>query len=146
MNTDVFACGFLLFNQYEFPIMEIFRHKEETYKIIGLCMEVQKTLGYGFMEVIYKDAMESEFIANDLLFHREGELSVDYKGKILKHKFFADFIVLDSIIVEVKSCEKGITDDHIAQTLNYLKASGYNVGLIVNYGKRRLEHKRLVFG
>ena len=145
MNTDVFACGFLLFNQYEFPIMEIFRHKEETYKIIGLCMEVQKTLGYGFMEVIYKDAMESEFVENDLFFHRESELCVDYKGKILKHKFFADFIVLDSIIVEVKSCEKGITDDHIAQTLNYLKASGYNVGVIVNYGKRRLEYKRLVF-
>ena len=139
------VCGFLLFHQYEFPFMENFRHKEETYKIIGVCMEVQKTLGYGFMEVIYKDAMESEFVENDLLFHREVELTVDYKGKILKHKFFADFIVLESIIVEVKSCAKGITEDHIAQTLNYLKASGYTVGLIVNYGKRRLEYKRLVF-
>ncbi len=125
--------------------MEDFPHKEETYKIIGLCMEVQKTLGYGFMEVIYKDAMEAEFAQNDLLFHREADLSVDYKGKILKHKFVADFIISKKIIVEVKSCEKGITQDHIAKTLNYLKASGYNVGLIINYGKRRLEYKRLVF-
>ena len=109
-------------------------------------MEVQKTLWYGFMEIIYKDAMELEFAQNDLLLQREGELTVDYKGKMLKHKFFADFIVLENIIVEVKSCEKGITDDHIAQILNYLRVSGYNVGLLLNYGKRRLEYKRLVFG
>ena len=144
-NKHRFASLWLFYFTGMIPLMESFRYKEETYKIIGLCMDIQKTLGYGFMEVIYKDAMESEFVENDLFFHREGELSVDYKGKSLEHKFFADFIVLESIIVEVKSCEKGITDDHIAQTLNYLKASGYNVGLIVNYGKRRLEYKRLVF-
>jgi len=85
-----------------------------------------------------------EFAENDLLFHREGELSVDYKGKILKHKFFADFVLFENIIIEVKSCDKGITEDHIAQTLNYLRVSGNNVALIINFGKRRLEYKRLV--
>jgi GxxExxY protein len=124
--------------------MENFPLKEETYRVIGLCMEVQKTLGYGFMEVIYKDAMELEFSDNELLYKREDELFIQYKGRALKHKFFADFVLFGNIIVEVKSCDKGITDDHIAQTLNYLKASGLHVALIVNFGKRRLEYKRFV--
>ncbi|MGZ8558262.1 MAG: GxxExxY protein [Chitinophagaceae bacterium] len=118
--------------------------KNETYELIGVCMEVQRTLGYGFSEVIYKDAMEMEFIDNKLLHCREDELSVMYKGKKLPHKFFADFICYDQVIIEVKSCDKGITDDHIAQTLNYLRVSGYPVGLIINFGKRRLEYKRLI--
>lgn len=107
-------------------------------------MEVQRTLGFGFSEVIYKDAMEMEFLANDFLYRREDELSVIYKGKKLQHRFFADFICYDQIIIEVKSCDKGITDDYIAQTLNYVRVSGNNVGLIVNFGKRRLEYKRLI--
>jgi GxxExxY protein len=88
--------------------------------------------------------MEMEFIDNKFLHRREGELSVMYKGKKLQHKFFADFICYDQIIIEVKSCDKGITDDHIAQTLNYLRVSGHPVGLIINFGKRRLEYKRLI--
>ena len=124
--------------------MENFPLKNETYEIIGTCMEVQRTLGYGFSEVIYKDAMEMEFISNNFLFRREDELSVLYKGKILKHRFFADFICNDQIIVEVKSCDKGITDDHVAQILNYLRVSGKSIGLIVNFGKRRLEYKRFI--
>ena len=109
--------------------MENFPLKNETYEIIGTCMEVQRTLGYGFSEVIFR---------------REDELSVLYKGKILKHRFFADFICNDQIIVEVKSCDKGITDDHVAQILNYLRVSEKSIGLIVNFGKRRLEYKRLI--
>jgi len=107
-------------------------------------MDVQRTLGFGFSEVIYKDAMEMEFIANNFFYRREDELSVMYKGKKLQHKFFADFIFQDHVIIEVKSCDKGITEDHIAQILNYLRVSGNNVGLIVNFGKRRLEYKRLI--
>ena len=124
--------------------MENFPLKNETYEIIGTCMEVQRTLGYGFSEVIYKDAMEMEFISNNFLFRREDELSVLYKGKILKHQFFADFVCNDQIIVEVKSCDKGIIDDHVAQILNYLRVSEKSIGLIVNFGKRRLEYKRLI--
>ena len=67
-----------------------------------------------------------------------------YKGKKLQHRFFADFICLDQVIIEVKSSDNGITDDHIAQTLNYLRVSRNSVGLIVNFGKRRLEYKRLI--
>ena len=70
---------------------------------------------------------------------------MQYKGKKLRHKFYADFVMFDNIIVEIKACHKGISDEHISQTLNYLKASGCSVGLIVNFGKKSLDYKRLVF-
>ncbi|HWR32488.1 MAG TPA: GxxExxY protein [Chitinophagaceae bacterium] len=125
--------------------MNNFIFKNETYQVIGFCMEVQKTLGFGFSEAVYKDAMEIEFLSVEMPHMREKELEVEYKGKRLKHKFFADFVCYDKIIVEVKSSDKGITDDHIAQTLNYLRVSGNTVGLIINFGKSRLEYKRLVY-
>ena len=74
--------------------MDNFPLKKETYQIIGVCMEVQRTLGYGFLEAVYKDAMEIEFGANNFLYCREEELSVNYKGKKLQHRFFADFSVM----------------------------------------------------
>ena len=132
------------FKWYFIINMEKFLFKEETYSIIGFCMEVQKTLGYGFMEVIYKDAIEVEFVNNGLPYLREAPMSVKYKDQKLRHQFVADFIVFGTIIVEVKSTDKGIIDDHVAQILNYLRVSGNNVGLIINFGKRRLEYKRLV--
>ena len=107
-------------------------------------MEVQKTLGFGFSEAIYKDALEMEFEENGISYLREPELRVCYKGKRLQHRFFADFICHNEIIIEVKSSEKGITDDHIAQILNYLRVTDNKIGLIINFGKRRLEHKRLI--
>lgn len=107
-------------------------------------MEVQNKLGYGFSEVVYKDALEFELEDNCILYSRETELSISYKGKRLKHHFFADFTTHGKLIVEIKSCEIGITDDHIAQTLNYLRVSGFEVGLIINFGKRKLEYKRLI--
>lgn len=73
--------------------MENFPFKKETYKIIGLCMEVQKTLGFGFSEAIYKDAMLVEFCDNNIPNTKELELKVIYKNQILKHKFFADFFM-----------------------------------------------------
>ena len=80
--------------------MDDFPFKNETYEIIGVCMDVQRTLGFGFSEVIYKDAMEMEFIGNNFFYRRENELSVMYKGKKLQHKFFADFIFQDRVIIE----------------------------------------------
>ncbi len=118
--------------------------KDEVYAIVGYCIEVWKILGYGFSEVVYKDAMEIEFIKDKVPYKREDELSVQYKGKILRHKFKADFTLVETIIIEVKSGEEGINDTVISQTLNYLKVSGCRIGLIVNFGKSKMEYKRLI--
>ena len=96
--------------------------KEEVYEIIGVCMSVYNELGYGFLEIVYKDAMEIEFTENDIPHQREKEFPVIYKTRPLKRSFFADFEVFDKIIVEVKSNAEGISEETIAQTLNYLKA------------------------
>lgn len=125
--------------------MENFIAKEETYQIIGICMEVHRELGFGFSEIVYKDAIEIEAISKAIRVERERVFDVNYKGKTLRHKFYADFVMFDNVIVEIKACQNGISEVHVAQTLNYLKASGSSVGLIINFGKKSLEHKRLVF-
>ena len=104
-------------------------------------MEVHRELGFGFSEIVYKDAMEIESTIKSILVEREKEYDVNYKGKKLRHKFYADFVMFDNIIVEIKAC----ADEHIAQTLIYLKVSGCVIGLIINFGKKSHEHKRLVF-
>ena len=119
-------------------------YKEESFKIIGLCMEVHNNLGKGFLEIVYKDALEHEFRKNNISFEREKEYVVNYKDIILPHKFYADFVVFDKIILEVKGMA-GIAEEHIAQTLNYLKVSGLKLGLIVNFGELSLQYKRVVF-
>lgn len=119
-------------------------YKEEVYEIIGCCMEVWNTLGYGFSEVIYKDAPEIEFEEREIPYLREDEMLVYYKGRILKHKFRSDFSFENAIVLEVKSGEDGIIEKSIQQTINYLKASRCRVGLIVNFGRTRLGFKRLV--
>jgi GxxExxY protein len=96
------------------------------------------------MEIVYKDAIEHEFSIRQVAYEREKEYKISYKGIILPHHFFADFIVVDQVILEVKAAEGGIGDSYIAQTLNYLKASGCRVGLLVNFGRLRLEYKRLI--
>ncbi|MBL0356478.1 MAG: GxxExxY protein [Chitinophagaceae bacterium] len=125
--------------------MAEFIQKSDTYQIIGVCMEVYNTLGYGFLEIVYKDAMEIEFLHRSMNYRREDEHTIQYKGNILKHKFFADFTLYDTIIVEVKANKDGIADDMIAQTLNYLKVSGLRLALIINFGKTSLDYKRLVY-
>jgi GxxExxY protein len=117
-------------------------YKEEVYNIIGLYMEVHRLLGKGFSEIVYKDAIEYECQQKELIYNREKEFLVHYKSIILPHKYFADFVVLEKIILEVKSCE-AIAEGHIGQTLNYLAASKLKVGLIVNFGKNSLEYKEL---
>ena len=119
-------------------------YKEESYAIIGLCMEVHNKLGHGFSEIVYKDALEIEFKANEILFEREKEYPIEYKGQILKHKFFADLVVFDSIILEVK-CVKSLLDEHVSQVINYLRASDKKLGLLVNFSREKLEYKRLVY-
>lgn len=122
--------------------MEHYR-EEETYKIIGICMEVHRNLGPGLLEIIYKDALELEFKENNIPFEREKEYTIEYKGKVLPHKFYADFIVNEDIILEVKSV-KEFSNEHIAQLLNYMKLSDSELGLIVNFQTKSLEHKRYI--
>ncbi|QKG79560.1 GxxExxY protein [Tenuifilum thalassicum] len=123
--------------------MEKIIYKEESYKIIGKCMEVHNNLGPGFPEIVYKDALEFEFRKANIPYEREKMYEVNYKGIILPHKFFADFVVFDNIILEVKAVS-GISDEFIAQALNYLKVSGNQLALLVNFGELRLNYKRIV--
>ncbi len=125
--------------------MEKLIQRNDTYQIIGICIEVHRELGFGFSEIVYKDALEIEAAINEIPTQREKQYDIVYKRTVLKHKYFADFVMFDNIIVEIKSCRDSISDEHISQTLNYMKASGCKVGLIVNFGKKSLEHKRLVF-
>ncbi|MEP7256404.1 MAG: GxxExxY protein [Ferruginibacter sp.] len=93
--------------------------KEETDKIIGPAIEVHKILGPGLLEIVYKDALEYELNLNDHLFVREKGYEVLYKEIALKHKFYADFVVFDQVIVEVKAKQGGISEEDMAQTINY---------------------------
>ena len=117
--------------------------KDESYKIIGICMEIHKTLGMGLKEVNYKDAMEIDFIDEGINFNREKMFLVKYKGKVLRNPYFADFVVYDSIIIEVKSASF-LVDAHFAQTLSYLAVSGLKLGLLINFGERSLTYKRVL--
>ena len=119
--------------------------QKETFEVIGICMEAHKKLGHGFLEIVYKDAIELELRWRNIHYLREQEYKVEYKGTILPHKFFADFVISNAIILEAKACEGGLASDHIAMTINYLKVSGCKIGLLVNFGRQRLEYKRLIF-
>ncbi|ROI05097.1 GxxExxY protein [Chryseobacterium sp. G0240] len=118
-------------------------YKQESYTIIGICMEVHNNLGAGFSEIVYKDALEYEMKQANILYEREKEYVVWYKETVLSHKFYADFVVFDKIILEVKG-RSGIADEHIAQVMNYLKVSGNKLALIVNFGELKLNYKRIV--
>jgi GxxExxY protein len=118
-------------------------YKGESFRIIGACMEVHRELGKGHDEVIYKDALEYEFHLNSIPFTREKEYTVQYKTIILQHKYFADFVVFDKILLEAKAVEC-LTDSHVKQVLNYLAASKLKLGLLVNFGEDSLSFKRVV--
>ena len=119
-------------------------YKDESYEIIGKCMEVHNNLGPGFLEIVYKDALEWEFKKAGILYEREKMYEVNYKGVILPHKFYADFVVCDKIILEIKAVT-GIADEFVAQAINYLKVSNNKLALIVNFGELKLNYKRIVF-
>lgn len=118
-------------------------YKEESFQIIGCCMEVHRELGKGHSEVIYKDALQIELARKQIAFVREKEYAIAYKGVVLPHKYFADFVVLDKIILETKAVES-LTESHIKQTLNYLAAAKLKLGLLINFGADSLEWKRVV--
>ncbi|MCF8334642.1 MAG: GxxExxY protein [Bacteroidales bacterium] len=118
-------------------------YKEESYQIIGKCFEVHNNLGPGFLEIVYKDALEYEFKKASIPYQREREYVVNYKGIILPHKFYADFMVFDKIILEIKAVS-GIVDEFVAQAINYLKVSNNKLALIVNFGELKLNSQRIV--
>ncbi len=117
---------------------------EQTYAIIGAAMAVHRELGCGFLEPVYQDALEREFQFQNLPYEREKQLPVYYRGSALNTCYKADFICFRSIIVELKALTQ-LTGREESQVINYLKASGLNKGLLINFGASSLQHKRLVY-
>ena len=118
-------------------------YEEETYKIIGACLNVHKKLGNGFLESVYQEAVEKELTKQKLPYERQKRLQIQYEGEYLDKYFVADFLCFEKIILEIKAAST-IIKDHTAQLLNYLKATGYSVGLLINFGETSLTWKRMI--
>ena len=118
-------------------------YRVESYKIMGILFDVHSNLGGGFSEIVYKDALEYEFKINNIPFEREKEYDVSYKDVILNHKFYADFVLFDKIILEIKSSDN-LHPKHYSQCLNYLKVSKNRLAILANFNSVSLEHKRIV--
>jgi len=114
-----------------------------TYAIIGAAIEVHKQLGCGFLKAVYQEALAIEFSKRNIPFRREVRLPIHYKGQLLATVYCADFICFDSVVIEVKALAH-MSSTEEAQLINYLKATGYEVGLLLNFGSRSLQHRRLV--
>ncbi len=122
--------------------MEKFLYEKESYAIRGCLMSVFNELGSGFLEKVYQEALEREFIEKKIPFKREAPLRIMYKGYPLHQEYFADFICYDKIIVELKAVTE-LTDVHSAQVFNYLKATGFDLAILVNFGEKQLKIERL---
>ena len=118
--------------------------KEEVYAVIGAAMEVHRELGSGFLEAVYLEALEIELERRGIPFESGKPLHIDYKGQVLKKEYVADLVCHEQIVVELKALDH-LTSREEAQLLNYLKATGLRVGLLVNFGSTgKLEWKRMV--
>jgi GxxExxY protein len=115
----------------------------QSHAIIGAAMEVHRELGNGFLELVYQTALALEFQERGIAYKAEVELPVRYKGKLLTCSYRADFVCFENLIVETKAISK-LTSADDAQLLNELKATGYERGLLLNFGSRSLEFKRVV--
>jgi GxxExxY protein len=124
-------------------ITQIQDQDPQTFSIIGAAMDVHKTLGCGFLEAVYHKALMVEFGLRKIPFQHEVELPVRYKGIILDIGYRPDFLCFDEVIVEIKALSALGGMEH-AQILNYLKASSYRRGLLLNFGERSLVYKRFV--
>ncbi len=116
----------------------------QTYAIIGACMAVHNELGHGFLEAVYQEALEIEFARRGIPFVRVKQLVIYFTDIPLRTRYDADFFCFDSIIVELKALT-ALAPGHQAQTIHYLKATGCERGLLVNFGATRLEYRRLIF-
>ncbi|MFN8365555.1 hypothetical protein SDC9_01921 [bioreactor metagenome] len=117
--------------------------KEESYKIIGICMNIHSTLGNGFLEAVYCEVLEKEFVKNNIPYQREVKLDLFFNGEKLDKKYKADFICFDNIILEIKAVSF-IHENFTKQTLNYLKATDKKLGLLINFGEKSLKYKRII--
>ena len=121
-----------------------FHYKDETHQIIGACFEVYNEKGCGFLEAIYQECLEIEFRLQGIPFEAKKPLTLFYKGKVLQKKYEPDFVCFGKILLEIKAVST-LVDDHRAQLLNYLNATGMQVGLLVNFGHYpKLEYERMV--
>ncbi len=118
--------------------------KDESYAIMGACFEVYKERGCGFLEAVYQECLEMELTDRKIPHQAQAPLSLAYKGRPLKSRYLADFVCFDKIIVELKAVTR-LADEHRAQVIHYLKATGFKLGLLVNFGHHpHLEYQRLV--
>ena len=120
-----------------------FLYKKETFDIIGVAMEVHNELGPGFLEAVYQEAFEIELINQNIPYEREKVLTIFYKKEKLKREFTADFFCFGKIIVELKALSS-LDGNHQAQLLNYITATNTKVGLLINFGAKSLEYKRMI--
>lgn len=122
---------------------EEYPFKDECYRIFGACMEVSNELGSGFLEAVYQEALCYEFSDQEILFESQKLMDITYKGRPLKKKYIADFICYGEIILEIKAIDS-LKAEHTAQVVNYLKATGKQLGLLVNFGTSRIQYKRII--
>ena len=119
-------------------------YKEESYSVIGACFEVYNEQGCGFLEAVYQECLEIEFNSQNIPFVAQPRLNLSYKGKRLKQIYQPDFICFKKIILEIKAVSE-LNNQHRAQVHNYLKTTGYKLGLLVNFGHYpKLEYERVV--
>jgi GxxExxY protein len=117
---------------------------QRTYKIIGAALEVHKELGCGFLEAVYQEALEREFVEQGIPYQAQPVVRIFYKGSPLNKKYQPDFICYDEVPVEIKAIS-GLTSLEESKIINYLKATGLNTGLLINFGSKSLEHKRFIY-
>jgi GxxExxY protein len=119
-------------------------YKDESYKIVGAAFKVYNNLGHGFLEAVYQEALEIELQRQGIPYEREKELKINYDGIELKQTYKADFVCFGKIIVELKAVSN-LDDAHRSQVYNYLHATGYRLGLLLNFGcSDELEKERIV--
>jgi GxxExxY protein len=118
-------------------------YKDESYAIVGACMKVHRALGPGFLEAVYEEVVEKEFIIQNIPYKRQVKLDLYYEGVQLKKHYRADFVCFGSIIVELKAVSQ-ISSVFYAQLQNYLKCTNMELGLLINFGTPSLTYKRIV--
>lgn len=119
------------------------KNDEETYALIGAAMEVHRRLGHGFLEVVYQQALAIELEVQGIPFERERKVNIVYRERILETTYRPDFLCFNSVVVELKALEK-LSTSHYDVVLNYLKATGLQRALLINFGSPSLEHRRIV--